>query len=370
MSTTTKARIIRYSWVVFATLFILLTALAIPQRFARAVTTSDLSSRSAELQRQIDEGNKKVKELGAQANTLQNKLNGLNGQISQVTAQIELTTIKINELNDKLEAATKDLDRQKSLLRASMRELYVSGDASTIEMLANSNNFSEFINEQKYLEQLKTGIQDSTKRVIVLKQQIEEQKSEQEKLKEQQEAQKSQLSAAQNEQATLLAQTKGDEAAYQAQVAELKKAQAAVNAELASRLRAHNLVVGGSGGYPAVWANAPQDSLVDNWGMYNRECVSYTAWKVWSTGRNMPYWGGHGNANQWPGNARADGIPVDFSPRAGDVAISMAGYYGHAMYVERVNSDGTIYVSQYNFSVQGEYSEMTISTSGLYFIHF
>ena len=31
----------------------------------------------------------------------------------------------------------------------------------------------------------------------------------------------------------------------------------------------------GNGGYPAVWANAPMDSLVDSWGMYNRECMSY-----------------------------------------------------------------------------------------------
>ncbi len=367
---TTQARIIRFSWLLLATVFIFLCALGAPRPKAKALTNSELSSRSAELQKQIDEGNQKVKELSAQADSLQKKLAELNNQISQVSAQIELTSIKISELTNKLEDASKELERQKALLKASMRELYVTGDVSTIEMLANSNNFSDFVNEQKYLEQLKTGIQDSTKRVVALKQQIEEQKAEQEKLKEQQEGQKEQLSGAKSEQAFLLDKTKGDEAAYKAQVNELQEAQRAINAELASRLRVRGLTTGGSGGYPAVWANAPRDSLVDNWGMYNRECVSYTAWKVWATGRNMPYWGGHGNANQWPANARAAGIPVDGTPRAGDVAISMAGYYGHAMYVERVNSDGTIFVSQYNFAVQGEYSEMTIGTGGLYFIHF
>jgi surface antigen len=104
--------------------------------------------------------------------------------------------------------------------------------------------------------------------------------------------------------------------------------------------------------------------------MYNRECVSYTAFKVWQSGRYMPYWGGRGNANRWPTNARNAGIPVDGEPRVGDVAISLSGYYGHAMYVERVNGDGTIKVSQYNYGIRGEYSEMTISKSGLYFIHF
>ena len=48
----------------------------------------------------------------------------------------------------------------------------------------------------------------------------------------------------------------------------------------------------------------------------------------------------------------------------------MAGYYGHVMYVEEVYSNGTIKVSQYNYGVTGEYSEMVISSSGLRFIHF
>jgi surface antigen len=123
------------------------------------------------------------------------------------------------------------------------------------------------------------------------------------------------------------------------------------------------------GGYPAALCNPPQDTVIDNWGMYNRECVSYTAFRVAASGRHMPYWGGHGNANQWPDSARAAGIPMDGNPRVGDVAISMIGSYGHAMYVEAVIGN-QIHVSQYNYGAPGTYSEMTISSSGLYFIHF
>jgi surface antigen len=105
--------------------------------------------------------------------------------------------------------------------------------------------------------------------------------------------------------------------------------------------------------------------------MYNRECVSYTAFKVAASGRYMPYWGGYGNANQWDDNARAAGIPVDTSPRAGDVAISNRGTYGHAMYVESVNGNGTINISQYNAALDGRYSTRSgMDPSGLYFIHF
>ena len=84
----------------------------------------------------------------------------------------------------------------------------------------------------------------------------------------------------------------------------------------------------------------------------------------------MPYWGGRGNANQWVDDAQSAGIPVDHSPRAGDVAISLAGAFGHAMYVESVNSNGTINISQYNVNLDGRYSTNTISVGSLYFIHF
>ncbi|PID31093.1 hypothetical protein CSA80_03090 [Candidatus Saccharibacteria bacterium] len=131
-------------------------------------------------------------------------------------------------------------------------------------------------------------------------------------------------------------------------------------------------IVAGStnrGGYPAAWNNARQDSLVDSWGMYNRECVSYAAWKVHQTYGNMPYWGGVGNANQWPRNARRAGIPTGRTPAVHSVAISLNGYYGHAMWVEKVKGD-MIYVSQYNWDLRGHYSEMWVNSRNLIFIYF
>jgi surface antigen len=116
----------------------------------------------------------------------------------------------------------------------------------------------------------------------------------------------------------------------------------------------------------AAWPN----NEADPWGMYKRQCVSYAAWAVSASGRHMPYWGGKGTASMWDDNARAAGIPVDSSPRAGDVAVRNSGSYGHVMYVNSVNTDGTINVSQYNADYNGTYSTATKSTSGLVFIHF
>jgi hypothetical protein len=122
------------------------------------------------------------------------------------------------------------------------------------------------------------------------------------------------------------------------------------------------------GGYPKGWCSVPLDSVVDNWGMYNRECVSYTAFRVAQSGRRMPY--GFGDANKWPATALAYGISVDSSPRAGDVAIRMDGKHGHSMYVESVNSDGSVGISQYNLHKTGNYSAEVVRPEGLVFIHF
>ena len=55
------------------------------------------------------------------------------------------------------------------------------------------------------------------------------------------------------------------------------------------------------------------------------------------------------NANNWECAAR-DGYRIDGNPTVGSIAQSDAGYYGHVAFVERVNSNGSILVSEMNFS--------------------
>jgi surface antigen len=208
-----------------------------------------------------------------------------------------------------------------------------------------------------------------------LQAQLQAQKAELDVLIASQRQQNDQLGAARAQQQNMLSYNEGQQAAYNNQIsansgriAELRRAQIAANARFTGGSAGSGVNCGG--GYPGKWCNIPQDSVIDDWGMYNRECVSYTAFKVDVSGRYMPYWGGVGNANQWDDNARRAGIPVDGNPQAGDVAISNSGYYGHAMYVESVNGNGTINISQYNAALNGRYSTNTISPGGLVFIHF
>jgi surface antigen len=251
--------------------------------------------------------------------------------------------------------------------------MYIEGNVSTLDVLASENSISEVVKRQDDRSQVSRVVSNATEQIKKMKAQLEVDKQTVEKLITDDKAMQVEVTAQRAAQQSLLDQTKGQEAAYQNMI----QGKQSEIASLRAQQRAANLAHGGAatpgdpnhGGYPAAWDNSPQDSLIDSWGMYNRECVSYTAWRVYSSGRYMPYWGGVGNASQWPGNARAAGIPVDGSPRVGDVAIAYWGPYGHAMYVEAVGN-GQVYVSQYNYYIDGRYSEMWVSTAGLQFIHF
>lgn len=328
----------------------------------------------AQLQSEVSGYQAEAGRLRAEADTLQNAVNALNAQKMAIQAQLDLTQAKLDQLNADIIANQQKLERQQAILGSTISDLSAESTTSPIELLAGSNSIGDFIDRQEYRSSVQEQIENAISQVKTLKAKLAQQKTEVEAVLGDQTSQRNDLAAKEAEQASLLAATQGQEAAYQnmigsknSEISSLRAQQAAANARFIGE--AGNGPACG-GGYPGRWCNIPMDTVVDNWGMYNRECVSYTAFRVAASGRHMPYWGGVGNANQWDDNARAAGIPVDGNPQPGDVAISNSGYYGHAMYVESVNPNGTINISQYNASWTGTYSTNTITVGNLVFIHF
>lgn len=324
-----------------------------------------------------------VAQLGSEAASLSDVIAKLQAQIDTLQGQINANKAKQADLQAKIEQAQQDLDTQKRLLGADIKQMYLDGQITTLEMLASSKDLSEFVDKQQYRNSVQNKIKDTLDKITALKLQLKAQKDEVEKLLVDQQAQQVQIDSQRAQQAQLLSANQDQQGALNAQikqnsqaVAGLRAQQAAANARL---FTGANVVLGsacdsGHGDtYPSPWCSSGQDTMLDSWGMYNRECVSYTAWKVAESGRYMPYWGGVGNANQWDDDAIAAGIPVDSHPRAGDVAIKNSGPYGHAMYVESVNGDGTINISQYNANLNGQFSRvynLNPAALGLVFIHF
>ncbi len=346
---------------------------------ATAVGSTQLQSQLSDIRSQIADGQAKAKELAAQADSLKKTIAELDLQIQQQDAEIVQTGLRIQELQQKLDQTQAELERQKELLRDSIRALYKKGGASTVELLIGSDSFSQFIDSQEYLTRLKSAIQDSTNKVIALKHELQAQQDQQQVLLKQQQDQKATVEASRKDRQAVLDQTQGDEARYQSMVADLRAQQAEVNKQLAAALRFETgSGSGNNGGYP--YDNQPFSMIPyvgcgpvegpDRWGYCYRQCVSYAAWAVERSGRKPPMY--YGNAIDWIWHAQNYGIPVDHTPRDGDVVIFPIGRYGHAAYVEKVNGDGTMLISQYNLNVDGKYTEatMTIGTWNPYFLHF
>lgn len=328
------------------------------------------------IQGQIGSYQAQAADLSKQADTLQAAVATLQAQQDTIQAQVDLSQAKYDQLVAQIKETEDKIEKNKQALGDTITSIYVNGSASPIEMLASSNTIGDYLDQQEYRSSIREGVENAIQEIKTLKKSLEQKKVETEQVLKDQTAQKDVLVQKKAEQAQLLAETQGNEAAYQGLIAsksgEISRlraqqaAQAAANSSRASRFGVVPGASGGSGGYPSVWANASQDTIVDNWGMYNRECVSYAAWRVHQAYGNMPYWGGRGNANEWPGDADADGIPRGSAPKPGSVAIYYDNVAGHAAWVESVSGD-QVTVSQYNYFQSqlgsGRYSTMTVSSS-------
>ena len=125
---------------------------------------------------------------------------------------------------------------------------------------------------------------------------------------------------------------------------------ATIAAKSATPAKAANIVVGGS-------FAAPDPSFVAALnGGYFGQCTYYMYNRFAQLGSPIRTTG-LGNAAEWPANAAAAGYGVSSTPRAGTAIVFQRGVggadpvYGHVGFVERVNADGSLFISEMN--VQG-----------------
>lgn len=94
----------------------------------------------------------------------------------------------------------------------------------------------------------------------------------------------------------------------------------------------------------------------------------YCTWYVKNRrGASIP--NGLGNANTWYGRASAMGMAVGSVPKAGAVGTTTRGSLGHVVYVESVNADGTVNISEMNYKGWGVTSYRTASASEFVYIY-
>lgn len=128
------------------------------QAFA-ADTLEELRAEQDDLERRKEENDLKLEELRkdtdqkrAYRDTLYQQIDTLQGQIDLLRRQIDDLNAQITQAEDKLAEKQEGINRNMDLLKERVRALYVTGDASTLEMILNSRNLIDFAEKTQFLK--------------------------------------------------------------------------------------------------------------------------------------------------------------------------------------------------------------------------
>ena len=306
------------------------------------------------------QANKNAAAASNSANMFQLKVLELNSQIASMQRQIADTTAQVEDLKEQIKKTEEKLAEEQDALAELLINMHFEGDAEPITILAGASSISDLSEKMARNEVVKQQISATAEKVKEQKAKLEEDKARVEQLLAQQQASKNQLVAVRAEQQALVIKYEHDAAAYEEQA---KKALAEKIAAEEKYQREHPEMFGqgqvytGANTYP--WqANCP--GQMDQYytiyggqyiGGYVCECTSYAGWKAYeATAGNVAiaWWG---NAKSWAQSARNAGFRVDHNPSAYSIGQSgNPGDYGtgHVFWVESVNADGSVNITEYN----------------------
>ncbi|KKS66379.1 MAG: Peptidase M23 [Parcubacteria group bacterium GW2011_GWC2_42_6] len=231
----------------------LITILLITPLFSWADLASDLQNQInqkqtqiQELQKQIAQAKSAITATKGQATTLKNQIAKLESQIAYLESQIKLTQTQISQTNLIIGGLASDIQTQEISINKHIgdlgeiiRAIHEFDQESPFEIVLKNSNFSDFLNQIQYIQNLQTNVQNKLSSIKTLKQELEKQKADQEAQKTSLEALKKQLNGQSvaldsqaEEKSDLLSTTKNQEKQYQSMLTSLEKQQKQVEQEI------------------------------------------------------------------------------------------------------------------------------------------
>lgn len=294
----------------------------------------------------------RAKEAAANAQTLEGEVARLDAEIAALEDEIARNQAVADDLSAQITANQEKLTLQQAALAKLLVTMHFEEEPDAILMLAGSSSLGDFAEKQSRQTTAKTQVTESAENVRLLKEELEKQKVSVDALIASTELSRNEAATKRNEQASLIAKYQNDSAAFEADSAAAREImQQEIAAEIA-RYNSGGVVGEGYNSYP--WANqCPWSNLAFiTVGGYVCQCTSYAGYKVQE--RWNYYISNWGNAYNWGNSAARAGFVVNDTPAPHTVAYSTAGEWGHVMWVESVNANGTINLSEYNNSASSK----------------
>ena len=398
------------------------TALALGT-LAPSVNAQDIDSQISSANSQIQNLNNQKQAVAGQVEQLSQDLTNVQSRINSVQAEQETAKANLEVLKAEISKLETLIAERNERLKDQARAVQVNGARSYVDFLLNADSITDVVNRIGVIVDLVGANRQLMQEQARDKEQVQTKEQAQKDNLNQQKANEAQLQNLQSElsatftkhKATLanlsneeleaiaardgLVQEKerlaaekaradaekaaAQKAAEEAKEAMLKATEEAVakaaatpaaatastpatiaaKSESASTpAKAANIVVGGS-------FAAPNPSFVAALnGGYFGQCTYYMYNRFAQLGAPIRTTA-LGNAAEWPANAAAAGYGVSSTPRAGTAIVFQRGVggadpvYGHVGFVERVNADGSLFISEMNVQGVNVISTRTIPAS-------
>ena len=396
------------------------TALALGT-LAPSVNAQDIDSQINTANSQIQNLNNQKQAVASQVDQLSQDLSNVQSRINSVQAEQETAKANLEVLKAEISKLETLIAERNERLKDQARAVQVNGARSYVDFLLNADSITDVVNRIGVIVDLVGANRQLMQEQARDKEQVETKEEAQKANLVQQEANEAQLQNLQTElsatfnrhKATLanlsneeleaiaardgLVQEKERLAAEKARAdAEKAAAQKAAEAAKEAMLKAteeavaqaaatpgaataatpvtaaakseaavaksSNIVVGGS------FASPDPSFVAALNGGYFGQCTYYMYNRFAQLGAPIRTTA-LGNAAEWPANAAAAGYGVSSTPRAGTAIVFQRGVggadpvYGHVGFVERVNADGSLFISEMNVQGVNVISTRTIPAS-------
>ena len=398
------------------------TALALGA-LAPSVNAQDIDSQISSANSQIQNLNNQKQAVASQVDQLSQDLSNVQSRINSVQAEQETAKANLEVLKAEISKLETLIAERNERLKDQARAVQVNGARSYLDFLLNADSITDVVNRIGVIVDLVGANRQLMQEQARDKEQVQTKEQAQKANLAQQEANEAQLQNLQSElsatftkhKATLAnlsneeleaiaardglvqekerlaaekARADAEKAAAQKAAEEAKEAMlkateeavakaaatpaaatastpatiAAKSESASTTAKAANIVVGGS-------FAAPDPSFVAALnGGYFGQCTYYMYNRFAQLGSPIRTTA-LGNAAEWPANAAAAGYGVSSTPRAGTAIVFQRGVggadpvYGHVGFVERVNADGSLFISEMNVQGVNVISTRTIPAS-------
>lgn len=330
----------------------------------------------------MNQSRAEAKEYTKKANSVGEQIAQLNSEISALNAEIAANEAKVQELNIEIEKNEKKLAENQAGLAEMLINMHFNSDSEPITILAGSKSISDYAEKQAREDVAKQEIAAASKKIKELKESLSSQKEEVEQAIESSQQKRNLVSSKKADQQVLKAQydKNADDASVLANYweEELKKlAWTPPSNTIGNGSRWQ----GRANTYP-YQSNCPRDNVrYSAYGGAVCQCTSYASWKAKEKWGITNTWGGHASSYIY---AKGYYVPstgintyVDRNPAPYTIAVQTGGAYGHVMWVESVNEDGSVNITEYNVNWPsigchiGDFcSRKNVGSAGMWFVHF